>query len=96
VFSPEIKSYPELQERKRQIDQRLEDISVPDALTKRSKHSAGSAKIISQASPAASPKESQALANEGFIPHTTKIDTHWDFVIKGKERKLHSEFEWMI
>jgi hypothetical protein len=23
------------------------------------------------------------------IPYTTKTDTHWDFVIKGKERQVY-------
>jgi hypothetical protein len=83
----ELMSYPELQERKRQIDERLKDISIPDALIKRPKYfDGGSGKGISQTSPTA---YSRIVTNEVVIPYTTKTDTHWDFVIKGKERQVY-------
>jgi hypothetical protein len=81
----ELMSYPELLVRKRQIDERLDDISVPDVLKKRTKYSGGSGKGITLASPVTSPdKKSHTVVNDGVISYTSKTDTHWDFVVKGR------------
>jgi hypothetical protein len=91
----ELISYPELQERKRQIIKRLDDISVPDAQKKRFKYICGSGKRTPQALPATNRKEHRTVANEEVVPCSSKIDTHWDFVMKGKEQQLHAVFELM-
>ena len=80
----QLMSYPALLERKRRIDERLEVITIPDVLKKRSKSSGGSGKRNAKSSPATSPKESGSTFTEEEIPFIPKTDTHWDFVIKGE------------
>lgn len=88
----ELMSYHGLVERKRRIDERLDYISVPDVSKKRSKPSGSGGKRSDRSSPVASSKESGPTVNEGEVPFTPKTDTHWDFVMKGKEQKPSNDF----
>ena len=73
--------------RKRQIEERVKVIELPDAPTakkrnKKSRKSGGGGSKSSQGSSSSSAAAEAETSIE--IPYTPKTDTHWDFVMKGK------------
>lgn len=80
----EVMSYPELLDRKQQMDERLAVVSIPDVPKKRhpkQQQRGGGARSSPTAAAAASIDSNTDLAAE--IPFVPKTDTHWDFVMKG-------------
>jgi hypothetical protein len=82
-----IPNYNELLNRKEEIQERLNVISIPEAAIKKKSATTTvttTSTKASSASPVASPTAALNEKTNNEIPFVPKTDTHWDFVMKGK------------